>query len=68
MHWISKGFIWENKVLKDKNFKQFYLYNAIKMFTKSFITSVHFKKWGKRVGVLNIEFAPFVNQISINIQ
>lgn len=38
------------------------------MFTKSFITSVHFKKWGKRVGVLNIEFAPLVNQIIINIQ
>lgn len=38
------------------------------MFTKSFITSVHFKKRGKRVGVLNIEFAPLVNQIIINIQ
>lgn len=40
----------------------------MKMFTKSFITSVHFKKRGKRVGVLNIEFAPFVNQIIIYIQ
>lgn len=38
------------------------------MFTKSFITSVHLKKRGERVGVLNIEFAPFVNQIIINIQ